>query len=87
MPRQRERVRVSFSDGSIDECNILIGADGSYSRINQQIGLDNIRPIERHVALAAKCELPTERFLKMSQELSGGPVMTWADEMSFFFGG
>jgi flavin-dependent dehydrogenase len=82
-----ERIRVSFSDGSIDECNILIGADGSSSRINQQVGLDNLRPIERHVAFAAKCELPTECFLKMSQELMGGPVMTWADEMSFFFGG
>jgi 2-polyprenyl-6-methoxyphenol hydroxylase-like FAD-dependent oxidoreductase len=82
-----ERVRVHFSDGSVDECNILVGADGSYSRINQQIGLDNIRSIKRHVAFAAKCQLPTERFLKMSPELSRGPVMTWADEMSFFFGG
>jgi hypothetical protein len=52
-----------------------------------QVGLDSIRPIPKQISIAAKCELPTERFLKMNQELLGGPIMTWADEMSFFFGG
>ena len=36
-----ERVKIIFSDGSSDICDILIGADGVRSRINKQLGLNN----------------------------------------------
>ncbi|KAH7109200.1 hypothetical protein EDB81DRAFT_821893 [Dactylonectria macrodidyma] len=81
-----ERIRVWLADGSHDDCDLLIGADGSYTKVNKQIGLNSIDYIPRHVAITAKCDLPTSRFLKMSKELVGGPVMTWADKKSFFFG-
>jgi hypothetical protein len=55
--------------------------------VNKQIGLNSIDYIPNHVAISAKCDLPTSRFAKMSKELRGSSVMTWADEMSFFFGG
>lgn len=42
-------VRVSFHDGTIDECDLLISAEGSVSKINAQIGLNNI------VELSGRC--------------------------------
>ncbi|GAM35133.1 hypothetical protein TCE0_017r03212 [Talaromyces pinophilus] len=66
---EHEKIRVWFHDGSSDECDILIGADGSYSKVNKQVGLDSIHPIKKHIAFAAKCDLPTARFSKMSKEL------------------
>lgn len=32
-----ERIRVWFQDGSSDECDILIGADGSYSKVKHKL--------------------------------------------------
>jgi len=104
-----EKIRVWFGDGSYDDCDLLIGVDGSYSKaspgplvsssekamadrtcsyqVSKQIGLNSIDYIPNHVTISAKCDLPTSRFDKMSKELRGSSVMTWADEMSFFFGG
>ncbi|KAH7159502.1 hypothetical protein B0J13DRAFT_642857, partial [Dactylonectria estremocensis] len=64
-----EKIRVWLADGSHDDCDLLIGADGSYTKVNQQIGLNSIDYIPKHVAITAKCDLPTSRFLKMSKEL------------------
>ncbi|KAH7018603.1 uncharacterized protein B0I36DRAFT_354863 [Microdochium trichocladiopsis] len=36
------KVRVHFADGTQEDCDILISAEGSGSRINKQIGLNNI---------------------------------------------
>ncbi|KAH7143479.1 hypothetical protein EDB81DRAFT_934731 [Dactylonectria macrodidyma] len=83
---EKEKIRVWLADGSHDDCDLLIGADGSYTKVNKQVGLNTIDFIPKHVAITAKCDLPTSRFLKMSKELVGGPVMTWADKKSFFFG-
>ncbi|KAF4869150.1 Zeaxanthin epoxidase [Colletotrichum siamense] len=81
-----ERVRVWLSDGSYDDCDVLIGADGGYSKVNKLVGLESLDYIPRHVTLAAKCSLPVKRFATMSKELLGGPVMCWADNRHIFFG-
>ncbi|KAJ0267925.1 hypothetical protein COL940_013896 [Colletotrichum noveboracense] len=81
-----ERVRVWLSDGSYDDCDILIGADGGYSKVNKLVGLASLDYIPRHVTLAAKCSLPVKRFATMSKELVGGPVMCWAENRHVFFG-
>ncbi|KAL6414165.1 FAD binding domain-containing protein [Ilyonectria robusta] len=81
-----EMIRVWLADGTHDDCDLLIGADGSYSKVNEQVGLNSIDYIPKHVAITAKCDLPTSRFVKMSKNLVGGPIMTWADQKSFFFG-
>ncbi|RKL27484.1 hypothetical protein BFJ72_g13071 [Fusarium proliferatum] len=80
-----ERVRVWFDDGSSDECDVLIGADGSNSKVNLQLGLDNIKQITSHVSLIAKQELPNSRLRQMSPQLQQKPVMTFADRKSFFY--
>jgi len=58
---QQDRIRVHFSDRSQQDCDILISAEGSASRINKQIGLDNI--IEDSVpgrgGYLGKCNLPS----------------------------
>ncbi|KAI8241420.1 hypothetical protein K4K55_012417 [Colletotrichum sp. SAR 10_96] len=56
-----ERVRVWLSDGSYDDCDVLIGADGGYSKVNKLVGLESLDYIPRHVTLAAKCSLPVKR--------------------------
>ncbi|KXJ86982.1 hypothetical protein Micbo1qcDRAFT_185897 [Microdochium bolleyi] len=38
----RGQVRVHFTDGTQEDCDILISAEGSGSKINKQIGLNNI---------------------------------------------
>ncbi|GKT51446.1 ZEB2-regulated ABC transporter 1 [Colletotrichum spaethianum] len=81
-----ERVRIWLSDGSYDDCDVLIGADGSYSKVNRLIGLNSLDYIPKHVTIAAKCGLPAKRFLSMSKELVGAPIMCWADNKHMFFG-
>lgn len=57
---RQSRMRVHLSDGSQQDCDIIISAEGSASRINKQIGLDNV--IEDDVpgrgGYLGKCHLP-----------------------------
>ncbi|KAK8000664.1 hypothetical protein PG990_013264 [Apiospora arundinis] len=39
---EESRVRAYFDDGSSQDCDILISAEGSSSRANRQVGLNNI---------------------------------------------
>ncbi|CEI67748.1 hypothetical protein FVEN_g9556 [Fusarium venenatum] len=39
---EQSSVRVHFDDGSHHDCDVLISAEGSGSRVNKQIGLSNI---------------------------------------------
>ncbi|KAK2599701.1 hypothetical protein N8I77_011433 [Diaporthe amygdali] len=81
----QERVRVVFDDGSTDECDLLVGADGSSSKVNQQLGLNNLTEIKTHVQLLIKQELPTETLLTLGREFTSGPVLAFADNKTFYF--
>ncbi|KAH7191008.1 hypothetical protein BKA60DRAFT_471850 [Fusarium oxysporum] len=65
----RELVRVWFKDGSSDTADILIGADGSHSKINKQLGLNNIKAVKTHTNFVLKADLPTSKYLAMKPEL------------------
>ncbi|KAK8132300.1 hypothetical protein PG999_000473 [Apiospora kogelbergensis] len=55
------RIRVYFEDGSSQECDILISAEGSGSRTNRQVGLNNIieeKPKAGEGGFLGKCHLP-----------------------------
>ncbi|KAF4310739.1 Monooxygenase FAD-binding protein [Botryosphaeria dothidea] len=81
----RERVRVHFQDGESDECDVLIGADGSVSKVNCQLGLNNISEINTHVNLLVKQDLPTEKLLALGREFTSGPILSMADNQNFYF--
>ncbi|KAH7014015.1 hypothetical protein B0J12DRAFT_611394 [Macrophomina phaseolina] len=88
-----ERVRVHFHDGTSDECDVLIGADGSSSKawnhpappVNRQLGLSNITEIKTHVNLLVKQDLPTEKLLSLGREFTSGPILCMADNRNFYF--
>lgn len=54
------KIRAHFSDGSSADCDILISAEGSRSRINKQLGCCNIidRPETEKGAVLGKCHVP-----------------------------
>lgn len=82
-----ERVRVWFTDRTYDDCDLLIAADGSHSKVNRQIGLQNIFAIEGHTSMVAKNDLPTKRYLQLSQRLQKRQILAFADSLSLYFSG
>jgi hypothetical protein len=49
-----EKVKVSFADGTSDECDTLIGTDGSSLRVNKTVGLNNLINIDSHWSFLPK---------------------------------
>ncbi|KAK8066139.1 hypothetical protein PG997_012886 [Apiospora hydei] len=55
---ESSRIRAYFEDGSSQDCDVLISAEGSGSRANRQVGLNNI--IEDEPKMFAAAYLPDE---------------------------
>lgn len=81
----RERVRVNFADGSSDEGDIVIGSDGSGSKINENLGLKNIVPLTSHWSFLNKGSLPYRRIESLPAQLQKGPIITFSKGASFFY--
>ncbi|KAE8392455.1 FAD/NAD(P)-binding domain-containing protein [Aspergillus alliaceus] len=69
-----EQVVVYFNDGTSDRCDVLIGADGSASRINEQVGARNLVEIKSHWSFHAKGSLPLERVQQLPRKLLEAPL-------------
>lgn len=80
-----ERVRVHFANGSSDDGDILIGADGSGSTVNGCVGLRNLVPLDTHWCFLHKGSLPYERLGKLPTQLLKGPIIVFSKGASFFF--
>ncbi|KAH7089239.1 hypothetical protein FB567DRAFT_627737 [Paraphoma chrysanthemicola] len=83
--RGRERVRVAFSDGSSDTCDVLVGADGSGSRINSQLGANNLVTIESHMPFVYKGDVPQHRLQKLPKCLHKGPMVVFTNKASLYY--
>ncbi|KAJ5324945.1 hypothetical protein N7476_003545 [Penicillium atrosanguineum] len=80
-----EKVRVIFTDGTSDECDVLIGADGSGSRVNKALGLKNLVDIDTHWSFLAKGSLTKDRLNELPVQLQKGPIIVFAKGVSFFY--
>ncbi|PIA91570.1 hypothetical protein CB0940_09045 [Cercospora beticola] len=80
-----ERVRVVFGDGTSEICDILIGADGSHSRVNATLGLKNLRAMDDKISFIVKSDLKTAQLLTMSHEILQTSLATMDDEMVLFW--
>ncbi|KAL2275011.1 hypothetical protein FJTKL_02557 [Diaporthe vaccinii] len=80
-----ERVKVHFSDGSSDLCDVLVGADGSGSKINKQVGARNIVDIDSHWCFVQKGSLPPNRVKILPPRLLQGPLLGFSEGYSFYF--
>jgi 2-polyprenyl-6-methoxyphenol hydroxylase-like FAD-dependent oxidoreductase len=79
------KVRVNFADGSTDECDLLISAEGSYSQVNQQIGLNNIVQLTRNWGFLAKGNLPASKLRSLTPEIQKSPMACMKDRRLLFF--
>ncbi|KAH8651262.1 hypothetical protein BX600DRAFT_473299 [Xylariales sp. PMI_506] len=80
-----ERVRAYFDDGSSDDCDVLIGADGSHSQVNQQIGLNNLRALEQHKTFMVKTELPIEAIMRLPRAVLEKQVLVFSHNITLYF--
>ncbi|KAF1936127.1 FAD/NAD(P)-binding domain-containing protein [Clathrospora elynae] len=80
-----ERVKVHFSDGSHDVCDVLVGADGANSKINKQLGLNNLHLLDSHWAFLSKGSLPFDRMMKLPPKLREGPILVLSKDIILYY--
>ncbi|KAL2832207.1 hypothetical protein BJY01DRAFT_254026 [Aspergillus pseudoustus] len=79
------KIRVHFRDGSTDEADILISAEGTGSKINAQVGLRNIIQLKETVGFLAKGRLNSDKLRKLPPEVTYGPITCIKDGKILFF--
>ncbi|KAH8894361.1 FAD/NAD(P)-binding domain-containing protein [Thozetella sp. PMI_491] len=76
-----EKVKVHFQDGTSDTCDVLIGADGSRSKI----GLNNLVHLDKYWSFMSKGRLPYDRMMEMPAQLRRGPIIMLTNSSALFY--
>ncbi|KAI9727212.1 MAG: hypothetical protein M1834_008472 [Cirrosporium novae-zelandiae] len=79
----RDKIRAHFNDGTSAEGDIMIAADGSGSKINREVGLDNILERKERCGFIAKCQLPVSKLRQLPRQLRAGPIVIEENGISF----
>ncbi|KAF3025126.1 hypothetical protein E8E14_014667 [Neopestalotiopsis sp. 37M] len=83
---EKPQIKVFFEDGTDDVCDLLVSAEGARSKVNAQIGLNNIIYLPQHRNLSAKCSVSREKILELRPEARrGAPIAVSKDGLFFFF--
>jgi hypothetical protein len=64
---------------------VLVGADGSGSRINSQLGANNLVTIESHMPFVYKGDVPQHRLQKLPKCLHKGPIVVFTNKASLYY--
>ncbi|KAH7183702.1 uncharacterized protein B0J16DRAFT_374097 [Fusarium flagelliforme] len=81
--RGRERVRVSFDDGTSADCDLLIGADGSHSKVNKYLGLNNIQDIPV-INFITKTHLSKDKLAALPTAARHSPMLAFSHRKTYF---
>ncbi|SCO82760.1 uncharacterized protein FRV6_06973 [Fusarium oxysporum] len=84
-PSGNESVKVNFTDGSSEYCDILVAADGSGSKINKQIGAKNLVDMKSHVSFLSKGNATKERLRQLPPRLLNGPILVFKNGISLYY--
>ncbi|OAL43318.1 FAD/NAD(P)-binding domain-containing protein [Pyrenochaeta sp. DS3sAY3a] len=71
-----ERLKVYFSDGSHDFCDVLI---------NKQLGLNNIHLLDSHWAFLSKGSLALDRMIRLPPKLREGPILVLSKDIILYY--
>ncbi|EQB52789.1 hypothetical protein CGLO_07563 [Colletotrichum gloeosporioides Cg-14] len=80
----RRFVKAFFDDDTSDTCDVLIGADGSGSKVNCLLGLNNLEEVSSHHGFLARKDFPVSVFNDIPQQLHS-PVGTVDGGTTLFF--
>lgn len=81
----RERVKVYFEGGYEDEADVVVGADGNHSKINRQLGLNNIAPLATHHPFISKADVSVNDLRNLPPKFLDGPNLAFINDLSFYF--
>lgn len=84
-PGKSDRIRVHFEDGFYDEADLVVSAEGSYSQVNKQIGLNNIVHLTNYWGFLAKSSLPASKLYSLTPEVQKSPVCCVRENCFLYF--
>ncbi|KAF9873681.1 putative FAD dependent oxidoreductase [Colletotrichum karsti] len=80
----RQLIRVVFDDGTVDTCDVLIGADGGGSKVNRLVGLQNLEELKFFRPFFSKQHLSVSRLRQLPEDFIT-PVNTVENDIGLFF--